>query len=57
MPVFDDIMTEALRTRDIPGGALAIAKDGKLLVARGYGVANVQTHEPVSLETLSVRQA
>jgi len=52
MPVFDDIMFEALKARGIPGGALAIAKDGKLLVARGYGLANAQTREPVTLETL-----
>ena len=52
MPVFDDIMNEALKARGIPGGALAIAKDGKLLVARGYGLANVQTREPVTLDTL-----
>ena len=52
MPIFDDIMNAALRDRNIPGGALAIAKDGKLLVARGYGVANVQTGEPVTLDTL-----
>jgi len=52
MPVFDDILNEALKARGIPGGALAIAKDGKLIVARGYGLANVQTREPVTLETL-----
>jgi len=52
LTVFDDIMNEALKARGIPGGALAIAKDGKLLVARGYGVANAQSREPVTLETL-----
>ena len=52
MPVFDDIMSEALKARGIPGGALAIAKDGKLLVARGYGLANTQTREAVTLDTL-----
>ncbi len=52
MPVFDDIMNQALKARGIPGGALAIAKDGKLLVARGYGLANVKTREPVTLDTL-----
>ncbi len=52
MPAFDDIMNEALKTRGIPGAALAIAKDGKLLVARGYGLANTRTREPVTLDTL-----
>ena len=31
---------------------MAIAKDGRLLLARGYGLANVQTREPVTLYTL-----
>ncbi len=52
MPIFDEIMNEALKSRGIPGGALAIAKDGKLVVACGYGLANTQTREPVTLETL-----
>ncbi len=52
LPVFDDIVNEALKARGIPGGALAIVKDGRLLVARGYGLANVQTREPVTLDTL-----
>jgi CubicO group peptidase (beta-lactamase class C family) len=51
MSVFDEIMDWVLKSRGIPGGALAIAKDGKLVVARGYGLANTQTREPVSLNT------
>ncbi len=49
---FDRVMADALKNRNIPGGALAIVKGGKLVVARGYGLANVKTQEPVSLETL-----
>ena len=52
MPVFDDIMTESLKARGIPGGALAIAKDGRLRVARGYGLANVRTGQLVRQDTL-----
>lgn len=52
MPAFDRIMGDALKARNIPGGALAIVKDGKLVLARGYGLANVKTREPVALETL-----
>ncbi len=51
-PVFDQIVNDALKARHIPGGALAIVKDGKLVVARGYGLADIKTHEPVSLDTL-----
>jgi len=52
MPIFDSIMNAALKSRGIPGGALAIARDGKLLMAQGYGLANVQTRDPVTLDTL-----
>ena len=31
----------------IPGGALAVAKDGRLVLARGYGWADVEDQEPV----------
>ena len=51
-PALDQIVNDALKARHIPGGALAIVKDGKLVVARGYGVANTKTKEPVSLDTL-----
>src|SRR5262245_25889781 len=36
----------------IPGAALAIAKDGKLVFARGYGWANLATEELVQPDTL-----
>ena len=52
MPVFDDLLTASLKARGIPGAALAIAKNGKLVVARGYGLVNVKTHEPATLDTL-----
>lgn len=32
---------------DIPGASLAVAKDGRLLLARGYGYANKDREEPV----------
>jgi N-acyl-D-amino-acid deacylase len=36
----------------IPGAALAIAKDGKLVFARGYGWANLSTGDQVQPDTL-----
>ncbi len=36
----------------IPGGAVAIAKDGKLVFARGYGVADKSHNEPVQPDSL-----
>jgi CubicO group peptidase (beta-lactamase class C family) len=44
---FDAAMEELLRDWEIPGGALAVAKDGRLLLARGYGLADRGRNEPV----------
>ncbi len=41
-----------MRRHGIPGGSLAIAKDGKLVLARGYGWSNLETGEHVKPDTL-----
>lgn len=45
---FDEVMTEYMGSRNIPGGALAVTLNGKLVLARGYGYADVETKELVS---------
>ncbi len=47
MEVFDHLVPEFMEKHDIPGGAVAIAKDGRLVFARGYGFADVESKEPV----------
>lgn len=49
---FDAILLEMLRKHRIPGGSLCLAKDGRLVLARGYGWANVKTHEAVRPEMI-----
>ena len=44
---FDTTMEALLRDWEIPGGALAVAKDGRLLLARGYGLADRARNEAV----------
>jgi CubicO group peptidase (beta-lactamase class C family) len=44
---FDAMMQETLDHYHVPGGALAIAKDGRLVLARGYGWADVEARAPV----------
>ncbi len=39
---FDDMMLKFLVDNDVPGAALAVAKDGKLAYARGFGHADRQ---------------
>lgn len=48
----DKAMRGTLKEYGIPGGALAVAVDGKLVVAKGYGWANVAARRPVSPHTL-----
>ena len=36
----------------MPGASIAIAKDGKLVMARGYGLANIEDREPVHADSL-----
>jgi len=36
----------------LPGGAVAVAKDGRLVLARGYGLADVERGEPVEPDSL-----
>ena len=50
--VFDRLIPELLEEWEVPGAAIAIAKDGKLVLARGYGMANVENEEPVEPDSL-----
>lgn len=51
-PDLDAQVARALATFDVPGVALAIVKDGDVVVARGYGVRSLETPDPVDGETL-----
>ena len=44
---FDGIMHRLMDRFGVPGASLAIAKDGRLVLARGYGWADVEAEEPV----------
>jgi N-acyl-D-amino-acid deacylase len=48
VPDVDLAMTETLAKWSIPGGSLAIAKDGRLVYAKGFGVADIETGDAVS---------
>ncbi len=43
----DRLMLDILRDYNVPGGSLAIAKDGRLVFARGYGWADVENKKPM----------
>jgi N-acyl-D-amino-acid deacylase len=52
LETIDEAMLQIMDHHGIPGAAFAIAKDGKLLLAKGYGWANVAYGTPVGPETL-----
>jgi N-acyl-D-amino-acid deacylase len=47
MGSYDQIIPALLRKYAIPGGAVAVLHDGKLIYARGFGFADVETKRPV----------
>jgi N-acyl-D-amino-acid deacylase len=49
---YDRVMTRLLEKYQIPGAALAVAKDGRLVLSRGYGWADVAAKEPVQPTSL-----
>lgn len=49
---FDDAMEKQIREYGIPGGALAVARHGRLVMARGYGLADVDAKSPVEAGSL-----
>jgi N-acyl-D-amino-acid deacylase len=49
---FDQAMTAQMSKWHLPGGQLALAKDGRLLFNRGYGLADVDQQVPVQPDSL-----
>ena len=49
---FDELMEGFVRDNEIPGAALAVAKDGRLVYARGFGHADIEQQHPVQPESL-----
>ncbi|MGH9887618.1 MAG: serine hydrolase domain-containing protein, partial [bacterium] len=48
----DDYITAAIKEWSIPGAALAIVKDGKPIVVKGYGVTKLGTSYAVNPDTI-----
>lgn len=49
---FDRLMTRFVTEHHVPGAALAVARDGVLVYARGFGYADRETREPVQPNSL-----
>jgi CubicO group peptidase (beta-lactamase class C family) len=50
-PKFDQYVERVMRTFNVPGVAVAIVKDGKVVLARGYGVRRMGDPTPVDAHT------
>ena len=49
---FDAYVEGVRETFDVPGIAVAIVKDGRIVLERGYGVRSIETREPVDAHTM-----
>ncbi len=49
---FDELMRSFVKENEIPGAALAVAKDGRLMYARGFGYADEVLKQPVQPDSL-----
>lgn len=50
--VVDEFVNAELRAQRIPGVALAVVRDGKIVKAAGYGMANVELSVPAKPESI-----
>ena len=48
---FDEFMAKAMQEFKVPGAAVAIVKDGKIMLAKGYGYRDVARKLPVTGKT------
>jgi CubicO group peptidase (beta-lactamase class C family) len=51
-PQVDALVKNTLTAFNVPGIAVAIVKDGKVVLAKGYGVKSIKTQEKVDANTL-----
>lgn len=48
----DQVVEKTIKTFNVPGVAVAIIKDGKIVISKGYGVSNIKTKQKVDGNTL-----
>jgi N-acyl-D-amino-acid deacylase len=52
LAAFDNLMIGFLKQHKVPGAALAVTKDSRLVYARGFGLADVEGKHPVQPNSL-----
>lgn len=48
----DRVVMQAMKIFSVPGVAVGVVRDGKTVLAKGYGVADLTSHTPVDTDTL-----
>jgi N-acyl-D-amino-acid deacylase len=48
----DEVVVETMRRQGIPGASLAVARNGALVLAKGYGWADLEAQVPAGRDTL-----
>jgi D-alanyl-D-alanine carboxypeptidase len=48
----DEYIETQMRRQKIPGLSIAVVKDGRVIKARGYGLANIETNTPATEKTV-----
>src|SRR5690349_17122371 len=48
MESFDQVVSNLMKKHKVPGGAVAVVKDGRLVYARGFGYADVENKVTVA---------
>jgi CubicO group peptidase (beta-lactamase class C family) len=52
LPKADAYLRTEMRARSIPGLAVAVVRDGRVVAAQTYGLANIELNVPVTLESV-----
>ncbi len=52
MDGFDDFVAQAMKDWKVPGLAIAVVQDGKVILEKGYGYRDLEKHLPVTQNTL-----
>lgn len=52
MSAFDKTLPDVMQKYAVPGGAIAVVRDGRLFYARGFGYADVENKTPVQPDAL-----
>ncbi len=52
LPKFETLIKKSMRDKKIPGMAVAIVKDGKVIYMKGFGVRKLGSAEPINTRTV-----